>query len=398
VTAELGNERSGPERILSTFPVLAAWAATGPADPVARADLGRLTARLACLRQLSMAVAAELNRGGNPATEAALVKDLGTRFEGEIVDTVSRHVSPADDDLGRLLRQATLHVPAFTLRGGTTEVLRGIVAKGLTSREQPARAQADDHRGELAAAVSSVLGRDRDDWAALDQLGFTRLTVPEELGGSGGDLRDAAVVVAEAARCGSSLPLAEALFLCDPLLSVPASGLSPAAWAELLGAAARVVQIGGAARAVLELAVTHTGDRVQFGRPLSRFQAVQQLLARLAADTATVTIAADVAVRALSGGLEADSRGVELLVAAAKAESSALALEIARAGHQLHGAIGFTEEHALGGYTRRLWSWRQESGNELYWQRRIASLIGDASGDLWPLLTSTTTSMKGCTA
>jgi len=130
VTAELGNERSGPERILSTMPVLAAWARTGPADPVAQADLGRLTARLTVLRQLSLAVAAELDRGGNPATEAALVKDLGTQFEGEVITVISKHAGLDAE----LISPATLHVPAFTLRGGTTEVLRGIVAKGLKQR------------------------------------------------------------------------------------------------------------------------------------------------------------------------------------------------------------------------------------------------------------------------
>ena len=423
VTAELGNERSGPERILSTFPVLAAWAQARPQDPVAQADLGRLTARLVALRQLSLAVAAELDRGGNPATEAALVKDLGTQFEGDVVTTVSRHVGAArpgsvPESLAELVRRATLHVPAFTLRGGTTEMLRGIVARGLTAQGQPATGH---HRRELADAVGAVLSKDPGDWAALARLGFTSLTVPEELGGSGGDLRDAAIVVAEAARHGSTLPLAEALFLSGPLLAAANSPLGSGSlerdWdrrAELLGAAARAVQIGGAARAVLDLAMTHAGQRVQFGRPLSKFQAVQHLLARLAADVTTITVAADAAVQALSGGTGGrppgqaasggtegvnDVRGVEgvrgvgtaaeLLVAAAKAEASSLAMQVAAAGHQVHGAIGYTAEHRLGDHTRQLWSWRQQNGNELYWHRRIAGLIEEASGDLWALVTNT---------
>jgi alkylation response protein AidB-like acyl-CoA dehydrogenase len=137
VTAELGNERSGPERILSTVPVLAAWARTRPQGEHARNDLARLTARLTVLRQLSLAVAAELDRGGNPATEAALVKDLGTQFENEVLAIIGKHVVSqpgVQSELVTLLRQATLHQPAFTLRGGTTEVLRGIVAKGLTGK------------------------------------------------------------------------------------------------------------------------------------------------------------------------------------------------------------------------------------------------------------------------
>ena len=387
VTAELASERSGPERILSTFPLLAAWSLTWPQDPVAQADLGRLTARLVCLRQLSLAIAAELDRGGDPATEAALVKDLGTRFEGEIVDTIGRHVRAETDDarLTGLLAQAALHQPAFTLRGGTTEVLRGMVAKALTAEGKPGKRRAGDHRDELAAAVSAVLGKDPEDWAALEELGFTSLTLPEELGGSGGDLADAAVVVAEAARLGSSLPLVEALFLPSHLVAQAAGSLSTGVWAQLLGAAAGAVQIGGAGRAVLDLALRHTGQRMQFGQPLNRFQAVQQLLARLAADVTTVTVAADAAVRALAAG----APGAELLVAAAKAEASALAVEIVKAGHQLHGAIGFTQEHPLGRHTRRLLSWRQDNGNELYWHRRIAGLISEAGGELWPLITST---------
>ena len=247
----------------------------------------------------------------------------------------------------------------------------------------------DDHR-DLADAVSAVLSKNPDDWATLEELGFTRLGLPEELGGSGGDLTDAAVVVAEAARHASSLPLVEALFLLNPLLARTGNELPTGNWAQLHGAAARAVQIGGAGRAVLDLSLTHTGQRVQFGKPLNHFQAVQQLLARLAADVTTVTVAADAAVRALS----ADVPTAELFVAAAKAEASALAVEIAKAGHQLHGAIGYAEEHPLGRHTRQLWSLRQDNGNELYWYRRIASLVNEAPSGLWPLITST----KGLTA
>jgi alkylation response protein AidB-like acyl-CoA dehydrogenase len=489
VTAELGNERSGPERILSTMPVLTAWAGSRPRGEAARADLGRLAARAAVLRQLSAAVAGELDRGGNPATPAALVKDLGTRFESEVAEVVGAHVGAGPEPLQALVGQATLHVPVFTLRGGTTEVLRGIVAKDLilTSRTAAPRGQARDERTEIAEAVRGVLRAAPGSWKDVAGLGFTALTVPEELGGSGGDLRDAAVVVAEAARWRVPLPVAEANFLAGPLLAaagielpngvltgaagavtadragrltgavrdvpwlrdadylvmlavtpdgeavalvpVTAPGLSvtpgvnlagehrdtavldgvaPAhlarpraqaagrgtkhrGWvstAELLGAAARAVQIGGAAQAVLDRSVKHAGERVQFGRTLDRFQAVQQLLARLAADATMVSVAADAAVLALAE----QAPEAEFLVAAAKAEASALALEIARAGHQVHGAIGYTAEHPLGEHTKRLWSWRQEFGNELYWRYRIAGLIDEASGQLWPLLTSTVTS------
>ncbi|MER5181553.1 acyl-CoA dehydrogenase family protein [Streptomyces sp. NPDC002896] len=137
VTAELGNERSGPERLLSTLPLLREWSRStrAAADPVARADLGRLVTRLVALRELSLSVADLLDRGEQPSVEAALVKDLGTAFEGDVVDVVRRHTGPepsADSGLASMLAEAVAHVPAFTLRGGTNEVLRSIVAKGLS--------------------------------------------------------------------------------------------------------------------------------------------------------------------------------------------------------------------------------------------------------------------------
>ncbi|MGV9376064.1 acyl-CoA dehydrogenase family protein [Nonomuraea sp. NPDC003707] len=136
VTAELGNERSGPERILSTLPLLREWARPENLgdDPVAHAELGRLVSRLVALRRLSLSVAARLAAGESPAVAAALVKDLGTEFEGDVVDAVRRHVrpEPGGRGLAAMLAKAVLHVPAFTLRGGANEILRSIVAKDLS--------------------------------------------------------------------------------------------------------------------------------------------------------------------------------------------------------------------------------------------------------------------------
>lgn len=137
VTTELSNERSGPERILSTLPLLTAWAGreSTEASPVERLEMGRLVGRMTVLRQLSLAVADRLRAGESPVAEAALVKDLGTQYEGDVVNVVRRHVPPgpdaAGDTLTRLSTQSVLHSPAFTLRGGTNEVLRSVVAKGL---------------------------------------------------------------------------------------------------------------------------------------------------------------------------------------------------------------------------------------------------------------------------
>lgn len=141
VTAELAFERSGPERFLSTFPLLAELGrrATTSQSRAEMSALGRLSARLLALRQQSLRIATALDQGDLPDIPAALVKDTGTRFEGDLIDEIRRVVdvvpSPdSADPLARTLAEAQLHAPGFTLRGGTNEILRGIVARGLGLR------------------------------------------------------------------------------------------------------------------------------------------------------------------------------------------------------------------------------------------------------------------------
>jgi acyl-CoA dehydrogenase len=141
VTSELAHERSGPERFLSTYVLLVAllehlsWRGPGSLPPAAAATVGRLISRLWTLRHMSLAVAATLDGGSPSPVAAALVKDVGTRLEGEIV-TAARQlggVAPDPDGTGfpRLLADAVLQAPGFTLRGGTNEILRGVVARSL---------------------------------------------------------------------------------------------------------------------------------------------------------------------------------------------------------------------------------------------------------------------------
>jgi alkylation response protein AidB-like acyl-CoA dehydrogenase len=146
VTSELAYERSGPERFLSTFPLLAALvgelARSGEQElgQAGLRELGSLVSRVWTLRRLSLGIAATLQAGGSADVPAALVKDLGTRFEGEVVEAARLLVSlppnpgaPAGS-FARLLAEAVLHSPGFTLRGGTNEILRGVVARGLGLR------------------------------------------------------------------------------------------------------------------------------------------------------------------------------------------------------------------------------------------------------------------------
>ena len=142
VTSELAFERSGPERYLSTFPLLVALLqeiAGQDLDAGRRRDLGGLVSRYWTLRRMSLAIAGALEAGQAPELAAAVVKDLGTRFENEVIDAARLLVSippdsGAEDGYARLLAEAVLHAPGFTLRGGTNEVLRGIVARGLGLR------------------------------------------------------------------------------------------------------------------------------------------------------------------------------------------------------------------------------------------------------------------------
>jgi len=140
VMAELGYERSGPERLLSTFPLLVELVRRIGQDPgpVAAAALGRAVARLGALRTLSRSVAVGLDDGAMLGVHAALVKDLGTRQEQELIEvcrTAASGRGPGDDDaFERLSASALLAAPGFTLRGGTNEVLRGLVARGMGLR------------------------------------------------------------------------------------------------------------------------------------------------------------------------------------------------------------------------------------------------------------------------
>jgi acyl-CoA dehydrogenase len=126
---------------------------------------------------------------------------------------------------------------------------------------------------------------------------------------------------------------------------------------------------------------------VQFGRPIGRFQAVQQQLALAAAEVAAASAAASAAARVATadGMLAASTR---FAVAAAKARTGEAAGEVARIAHQVHGAIGFTREHDLRLLTTRLWAWRDEDGSEAEWQEWLGGAALEAGADgLWPLIT-----------
>ena len=154
-----------------------------------------------------------------------------------------------------------------------------------------------------------------------------------------------------------------------------------------LAALMRAMQMAGAADKVLATATEYSKQRVQFGRPISTFQAIQHMLAELASCVAATIASAEAAARdADEAGLE---KGGSFSIAAAKSQGSEFAQRIAAISHQSMGAMGFTHEHILHHYTRRLWVWRRDFGSESYWGEKIGAAYAKAGPDaLWAALSS----------
>ena len=283
-------------------------------------------------------------------------------------------------------------------------------------------------------------------WSAIEEAGFATLLVPEDQGGFGGDGGDLFAVLRLAGHHALALPLGETIIahhllatagierpvgaitfsadgqrapwgrdaghvvlVVDGQLSLHAAGQYTLAQGEnpageprdrvtptaaplatapcnadlvALGAFLRVSQSAGALDAALALSMEHTNARVQFGKPLSKLQAVQQNLAILASEAAAVNVAGQAAAAALDYG-DADFE-----IAAAKLRTNqAIGIGTAIA-HQAHGAIGFTMEYSLHPLTRRLMGWRSEYGNDAYWSVRLGRQAAAGGGyGLWAELT-----------
>ncbi len=286
-------------------------------------------------------------------------------------------------------------------------------------------------------------------WAALEEQGVPLALVPEDSGGFGLDPRDGLELIrlsgrhalplplgdtmmANAVLAEAGLPLAEGQAALVPsghadrvawghacrtfvvetpqgvaridagfvveresgnlagqprdAMRFPAADAVPIAGSLLeRGALVRALQCAGALERVLELTVAHTSGRVQFGRPLAKFQAIQQELAKLAGETAAASAAADLAVDAFL----ADPADTGFAIAAARVRIGEAVGRANGIAHQLHGAIGFTAEHDLHLFTTSLWAWRDEFGGAAHWAR----LLGDralAAGKegFWPMVTA----------
>jgi acyl-CoA dehydrogenase len=148
-----------------------------------------------------------------------------------------------------------------------------------------------------------------------------------------------------------------------------------------LGALLKAAAIAGALEKILELTLSYANSRIQFGRPIGQFQAVQHMITRISSETVAASVAIREAARIFSS-----ARG-PFAVATAKAFASEIAGSLPSLAHQVHGAIGYCEEFVLHRLSRRIWSWREQMGDEIYWQEALGSLILDHCGDLWHVLT-----------
>ncbi|MGY1778449.1 acyl-CoA dehydrogenase family protein [Geodermatophilus sp. SYSU D00804] len=322
-------------------------------------------------------------------------------------------------------------------------------------------------------------------WSTLAEAGLTGVGLPEDAGGSGGELADAVAVVRTLAAGAGAVPVAEQLLVAGPALVaadldlpspeepltvavdgtvtaepsddgdgpgrftlsgtatdvawagvarhvavlatapagiegavlavVDAAGLTASRAVNLAGeprgslvldgvgargalltpaqaaevraryALARAVQISAALEQVLAWTVQYAGERQQFGRPLGKFQAIQMELAQMAGEVTSTAALVDAVVQALGRG----EATVGLAAAAAKVRAGEAVERVAKLAHQVHGAIGFTQEHRLHHLTRRCWSWRDEAGSELTWSSFLgAGLVAAGPQDVWPAFTA----------
>jgi hypothetical protein len=238
--------------------------------------------------------------------------------------------------------------------------------------------------GQMLSETAARIFRDAATLAPADvektirDAGLADVMVSETKGGFGGGFADANRVFFAAGEHALAFPIAEAV------MDAVAQDRGWNAEAKFRAMAlARSGQIAGAISAALTLCIEHTRQRQQFGKPLASFQAIQQQLAVLAEEAAAARAAAASAAHA------ADRSEAGFEIASAKLRCNIAAGQAASIAHQVHGAIGFTMEYDLQKFTRPLWLWRSEYGNDRHWADIIGKLAAARGADgFWPGLTA----------
>ena len=224
---------------------------------------------------------------------------------------------------------------------------------------------------DTAAAV--FVEAAKDGMAPIEAAGFSQLLVPEGEGGFGGDWGDVFAVLRIAGAKVPHLPVGE--LIVGGEISRP------------VGAFIRVAQAAGAMDAALAMSIDYVNTRQQFGKPLGKFQAVQQVLAIFATEAAAVNVAGAAAAAALdkAGG---DANAALFEIASAKLRTNKAIGQATSIAHQVHGAIGFTQEYDLHKLTGPLLDWRSDFGNDAYWADVLGGIAAKLGGaGLWQEVT-----------
>ena len=238
-----------------------------------------------------------------------------------------------------------------------------------------------DHSTPQAVRDISAGGSSANLWQIIEQSGFADALVPEEKGGAGLSLADVFPLLFLCGRYALPVPYGDTIIVRAAsakageeapegpvLLTDEVPGFTPDSL-KCNGAVLTAALMAGAMERVLEMTVEFAGDRNQFGRPIGKFQAVQQLLSVMAEQSYSAKMAAELGCQ--STGWQADPH----LAALAKSRCSEAAKVVAANAHAVHGAIGATDEYDLHLFTRRLHQWRNGFGSEGYWNKRLGEMV-----------------------
>ena len=335
---------------------------------------------------VEQAVLADADGGAWPAALWSSVEDAG--FPAALVPADAGGVGLGYPEVMQLIRRSAFHAVPLPLAetmvaGALWAEAGGEMAEGVLTL---APANAGDRLTVARSGDGYVLGgtAHRVPWGV--QADHVLAFVRDAEGAAFLALTPAAVLAAGAQERRSvaneprdTLRLDGVTLPADCLRPAPAS--LAADGLLLHGAAIRTQQMVGGMERALDHALSYANERAQFGRAIGKFQAVQHMLAVAAGQYAAATATADALAESFGGEHSA------FWVAAAKARVGEAAGAVAAACHQVHGAMGYTQEHPLHYTTRRLWSWRDEFGSDAFWQRRLGEAACAAGGEaLWPML------------